>query len=82
MVKVFRDDLKFINVFVILFKETDMRLDKVAHWLFFFWLKLIFLKGFIWQNISIYMALELKANLQDLLGPNNPIHYQKCFISV
>merc|ERR1719219_330767 len=28
MVKVFRDDLKFINVFVILFKETDMRLDK------------------------------------------------------
>ena len=29
MVKVFRDDLKFINVFVILFKETDMRLDKV-----------------------------------------------------
>ena len=30
MVKVFRDDLKFINVFVILFKETDMRLDKVS----------------------------------------------------
>ena len=31
MVKVFKDDLKYINVFVILFKETDMRLDKVIN---------------------------------------------------
>jgi len=28
MVKVFKDDLMFINVFVIMFKETDMRLGK------------------------------------------------------
>ena len=29
MVKTFKDELNYINIFVILFKETDMRLDKV-----------------------------------------------------
>ena len=30
MVRKFKDDLKYINVFVILFKETDKRLDTVG----------------------------------------------------